>query len=378
MTFVGEHSPYYQRVFRDCGFHPESLSSTQEVGVLPTIDKDELIASNDEIHAQGNFSRSFTAETSGTTGSALRFQKNERWDSINRALMLRSYDWYGVKPWQRSGYLWGYDIDPRRRWKTKLFDILQNRFRMFTYDHESVKRFAVKLRSATYLAGYSSMIYEVAKIINDMEIDCAPLRLIKGTSEMILDAYQPEVERAFGHRIVSEYGAAEAGLIAFECPKRSMHINMEDVIVETDADGEIIVTNLASYSFPVIRYRLGDTVRLSNKRCSCGREHPILAEIIGRKGATIEGRREEHPALTFYYVFKNLALRQSLLLNYKAVQESPGSVIIFVEGRENRVHESVILKELEKYFGNDLAFELRFVQRFDRQKKKMQYFESRI
>lgn len=376
LTFAGEHSPYYRQIFEERGFDPARFSSLEDLQRLPIIEKNDLIASNAWIHADYDFAATFLAETSGTTGSALEFRKDERWDSIVRGHMMRSYDWYGVKPWHRSGYLWGYDIEPREAWRVRLLDALQNRFRIFTYDRSSVQRFARRLRSARYVAGYSSMIYEVAKIINESDVDIPRLDLVKGTSEMILDAYQPEAKDAFGRRIVSEYGAAEAGLIAFECPEGRMHTNIEDVIVEVDSGGAAIVTNLASRSFPVIRYRLGDAVRVSDDVCPCGRQHPVIDEVVGRRGATVVGASKRYPALTFYYVFKNIALRDSVLLNYRAVQDEPGSVLLEIEGPNNGRHEPVVRAELEKYFESDVSFEIRFVPRLERGPGKMQYFES--
>lgn len=378
LTFVGTYSPYYRRLFRERGFVPARLSAIEDLRILPTIDKEALIAFNHEIHSAYAFPRSFVAETSGTTGTALQFRKNERWDSINRAQVMRSYDWYGVKPWERSGYLWGYDTERRQQWRTEVLDALQNRFRIFTYDRESVRRFASKLRSATYLAGYSSMIYEVAKVVNELDLQMDGLKLVKGTSEMILDAYQAASVSAFGRRVTSEYGAAEAGLIAFECPKGNMHINVENVVVEMGTAGEIIVTNLASHSFPIVRYSLGDTVRLGEGLCPCGRQHPILSEIVGRRGATVHGRTGSYPALTFYYVFKNLALQSQIFLNYKAIQDAPGSVTILVEGVENQHREADIRKELEKYFHGDVDFDVRFGLAFEARTRKMQYFESTL
>jgi phenylacetate-CoA ligase len=377
LSFVEEHSAYYREVFSARGFSARRFSSLADLKRLPVIDKSEIIASNSAIHAQFRFPKVFLAETSGTTGSALEFRKNERWDSTNRAYMMRGYDWYGVKPWERNGYLWGYDIAPERARRVRLMDALQNRFRLFAYDEPSIRAFASALRSATYVGGYSSMIFEAARIINQLGLDKPRLMMVKGTSEMILDVYRDETRKAFGSSIVSEYGAAESGLIAFECPSGSMHINMEDVIVEVE-EGDIIVTNLASYSFPIIRYRLGDQVTLSDERCRCGREHPIIREVMGRRGVTVVGATGRYPALTFYYVFKNLALRHSVLLNYKAVQDQPGAVSLDIQGGENRRYEPLVRVELEKYFGRDLTFDIRFVAAFERTRRKAQYFESRI
>jgi phenylacetate-CoA ligase len=59
--------------------------------------------------------------------------------------------------------------------------------------------------------------------------------MVMGASEKIYEGYQKEVVRAFGRKMVNEYGAAEAGMIAFECPEGKMHINMETNIVEKKA-----------------------------------------------------------------------------------------------------------------------------------------------
>ena len=96
LGFAGRHSPYYRQLFQEHGFVPEKMSSLADFRRLPTIAKGELIARNREIHAEHAFPKVFVAETSGTTGSALEFRKTEQWDSINRAYVMRAYDWYGV------------------------------------------------------------------------------------------------------------------------------------------------------------------------------------------------------------------------------------------------------------------------------------------
>jgi phenylacetate-coenzyme A ligase PaaK-like adenylate-forming protein len=378
LIFAGAHSPYYGAVFRERNFDPQRLDSIEQLRELPAITKAELVTRNRDVHATHEFGRCFVAETSGTSGAALGFRKDERWDSAVRAHVMRAYDWYGVNAWDQTGYLWGYDITPRQALKTRLLDALQNRFRLFSYDEKRFREFALRLTAARCLAGYSSMIYEIGKRILDMGLETPKLRLVKGTSEMILDAYQDISQQAFGMKIVSEYGAAEAGLIAFECPAGSMHINVEDVVLEVDEEGEVIVTNLLSRSFPIVRYRLGDTVSLSADRCPCGRSHPVLKDIVGRRGASLMGTHRKYPAFTFYYVFKNLAIRESLFLNYKVVQGKQGSAVIFLEGKPESAAKLLLEAELTKYFGDDVDFELRFVKSFDIERRKAQYFESHV
>jgi phenylacetate-CoA ligase len=46
--------------------------------------------------------------------------------------------------------------------------------------------------------------------------------------------------------------------------------------------GEIIVTSLANFAMPLIRYRIGDMGMWAETQCNCGRNWPLLKEVVGR------------------------------------------------------------------------------------------------
>ncbi len=82
-----------------------------------------------------------------------------------------------------------------------------------------------------------------------------------------------------------------------------MHITMENVIVEEENGEIILVTNLWSHSFPIIRYKLGDFVKLSQSNgCKCGMAHGVVEEIIGRVGYLIYGQKLTYPSWSLYYI----------------------------------------------------------------------------
>lgn len=375
LEFAQKYSPFYREHFDRCGFEPSKMRSLEDLKKIQPIDKQVLLTRNGDIQSIYRFAKLFFSETSGTSGQVLKFYRNEEWDSCNRAAMFRGYKWYGVSPWERNGYFWGYNIDKRQRLKTVVFDELQNRFRIFSYDEDHIRKFADKLRDAVYVGGYSSMIYEVAKIVNRLGINNDfHLKMVKGTSEKIYDSYQEEVKKAFGQKIISEYGSAESGLIAFECPEGGhMHINMENVIVEEE-NGEIIVTNLLSRSFPIIRYKLGDFVRLAptDFRCRCGRVHTVVLDVLGRVGKNVIGKNLIYPSLTFYYVFKNLAL-SGITLNYQAVQNEKGKVVLKIEQNVPEYSDALNV-ELDKYFHDDIDFEVRWAEKLHAMNGKLKDF----
>ncbi len=380
LVFAYQYSPFYKEEFDKIGFNPSEFKSMEDFKRIPIISKQDLLAHSSEVRSTYPFKKTVQSETSGTSGATLKFVRNIEWDSAARAALWRGYNWYGVRPWDKNGYFWGYNIDPKKVPVTRLQDWLQNRFRVFSYNEEDIKAFAEKLKHGTvYIGGYSSMIYETAKMVNRLGIgDDIYLKLIRGTSEKIYESYQEEVVKAFGRRITSQYGSAESGCIAFECPCGSMHIAMENVVVEV-IDGEIVVTNLYSQSFPIIRYKLGDSVQLAEPdfKCKCGRAHPVITDILGRVGKKIVGKESNYPSLTLYYLFKNLGLIKNIILNYQAIQKEKGKVVLKVE-QNTPQYESDLRIEIEKYFHNDVDYEILWGQTLHTHQGKLKDFITEL
>lgn len=348
---------FYRDRFDEAGFDPKSFGGLADLRRIPTVAKEDFLARTDDIQTRVEGQKHFYSETSGSSGKPLVFYRNAMWDAWHRASAFRGYQWHGVNPWERNGYLWGYNLSPSKRRRTRVLDALQNRFRLFSYDEGEIGRFIRKLEGAEFLSGYSSMIYEVAKRVN--RLDSPPrlsLKMVMGTSEKIYERYQPEVERAFGRRMISEYGAAEAGIMAFECAHGTMHVNGETCILE-ELDHEVVVTNLFSHSFPIIRYRLGDYIQLDMEGvCGCGRYHPAVKEVLGRVGRVIHGRAKQYPSLTLYYVFKNLAMEHDVVLNYQARQHERGVLEVHIEGQLPDGTRQLLNGELAKYYGDDMEW----------------------
>ncbi|WP_223170264.1 phenylacetate--CoA ligase family protein [Maribacter aquimaris] len=375
LEFVYKYSPYFKGFFDRNGFKPSEFKHLEQLKQLPPFTKENLIKYNDEIQTNYQFKKLFISSTSGTSGQLLKFWKNEEWDSGTRAAIFRGYSWYGVNPWDRNGYLWGYNISQKEARKIKILDKLQNRFRLFSYTQSEIEKFARNLKGAKYLHGYSSVIYEVAKLVNKSGLkDDYDLKMIKGTSEKVYDSYQEEVKKAFGLKIIEEYGSAESGAIAFECPEGNMHIAMENVIVEEE-DGQILVTNLLSKSFPIIRYRLGDSIKMAdpNYKCPCGRAHAVILDVQGRLGEKIIGKVHEYPSVLLNIFFKGITTKHGILLNYQLRQNFKGLVDMDIE-QEELGNGPILEKELRNYFKDDIEFTIRYGQNIHKMDGKLKNF----
>lgn len=378
MLHADEKSAFYKSWFQKAGVTLHHIQSLKDLKKLPILTKKEILENTEAIQIKEGFKKLVFSETSGSTGEPLLFYRNSEWDSATRAAQLRGYSWYDVNPWEKNGYFWGYDIDKSNQMKMKVLDYLVNRFRIFSYDTESIKRFSEKLKKAVYLEGYSSMIYEVARLVNQHHLGPYHLKMVKGTSEMIYDSYQDEVKKAFGSKMVSEYGSAETGIIAYECRHGNMHIAMENVIVEEE-NGEAIITNLLSDSFPIIRYKLGDYIELDTQtKCACGMQHHIIKSVKGRTGSVVYGHNQKYPSLTFYYIFKNLSLHRHIVLNYQAIQKEKGKVDLYLDQKISQEELKCIHEEANKYFSRDMDIEVHQNQLYRDYTKKFKDFISAI
>jgi phenylacetate-coenzyme A ligase PaaK-like adenylate-forming protein len=108
------------------------------------------------------------------------------------------------------------------------------------------------------------------------------------------------IERAFGCGVMNEYGASECLSIAHECRAGWMHLHHEWVVLEgvdrrgrPTPPGEIshstLLTNLANWVQPVIRYDLGDRIVGAPGRCPCGSTLPAF-RVEGRVDDTLAMR----------------------------------------------------------------------------------------
>ena len=351
-TYHKKYSKFYKSILPD-----NENDAYEALFNLPILGKEDLLENHDLMQTYENCGKSFFAETSGSSGQPFSFRKDLAWDTAHRASIIRGYTWHDISPWERNGYFWGYNFNTTEKLKTKVLDSLQNRFRVFSYDKDELAKFLNKMKNAIYIHGYSSMIYEVAQLAESLGFgptDFPKLKMIKGTSEKIYDYYQQPVLNVFGRKIISEYGSAEGGIHAFECSEGSLHVNEENVILE-EHDGELIVTNLNAFSIPIIRYRIGDAIKIDHStRCSCGRQSRIVSEVLGRTGKKIVGINSTYPSLTLYYVFKNISEKHKINIQYQGFQNAAGKLEIRIPKALTDFEKLIINEQCKMYFRDDL------------------------
>jgi phenylacetate-CoA ligase len=389
LVHAREHSPFYRRHFESNGFDC-GIDSLVDFKKLPSVGKNEIAARHREIQNPGPGGRLVFSKTAGTTSIPLRFYRSQDWDAQHRAAIARGLRWYGVDMWTPNAMLWAIPPGTIERVKVRIGDFLLNRFRQrsLDLDGETLEAFYRALGGGVrYLSGYSSMLYEFARHVNERHRGerRQSLALVKGTSEKILPHYQGAAREAFGTKITGEYGSAEAGIIAFECPEGSYHVNMDHVIIEVE-DDEIVVTNLVSHSFPFIRYRLGDYIRLAEGTpCPCGRKGLVIEDIMGRSGLRVYGKAGKvFPSIAMDQIIKRLVALGDAVAQCQAVQHVEGETEFRVVlagrlGSSDRWRVRHFFEEMmPRYFGTAIDYRVAFVNAIPRGRNKFLEFVSEI
>lgn len=119
-----------------------------------------------------------------------------------------------------------------------------------------------------------------------------PLREVWTGGEALTRTMRQFISASLGCPVAQSYGASEFLSIASECRCGALHLNSDWVVLESvDAEyrpvpagqsgSTTLITNLANHVQPIIRYDLGDRVRLHEERCGCGSALPVV-EVEGR------------------------------------------------------------------------------------------------
>jgi phenylacetate-CoA ligase len=334
LTRVLQHAfttvPFYRA--RWSAIWSESGAAFDRLHELPMIDKATVRGDPGAFlsDAVGEPDRLWVS-TSGTTGTPQRLAVDRRSRAENHAY----FDWLLRQP-GRSEPGWGAvfmgrvlgserQIE-RRPWRV---DYLNRRvlFSSYHLSERTISAYVRKLGALEpdWIDAYPSALWSLAELANDHGLELPRPRVLLLSSETLGAQARDVIERAFRCRVTEFYAAAEQAAFISQCAHGSYHPHPAYGVVEfvpagTDAGGErlfeMVATGFHNRALPLVRYRTGDLVTLSEGGpCPCGRPFAPVRSIVGRHYALIvtpDGRRIAGigPAL------KGLPLGESQLVQF--------------------------------------------------------------
>ena len=381
LTYAYDHVPFYRHRWDAAGIHPGDIKTTEDFARLPLLTKDEIRDNADEILSTDPPSVARRAQTGGSTGAPLIVWRDQA--SVDRAWAsyVRLWTWMGYSPGDPYANLWGTRVVRRPLAARRYVGLMararnEHVFNAFMMDRTQASAILRQISNfrPVFLRGYASAVEALAR--TQAEESC-PISMgaVSTTAEMLIPQQRRTIEEAFGCRVFDQYGCGECMAIAYECDAHSgLHSCAEHCLleivdshgrpVEGDETGEVVITDLDNMAMPFIRYKNGDLARWASGKCPCGRELPLVKEIIGRVSDMIHGDNGQQVHGEFFtHLLEQLEWPAKFeVAQYQVVQAVDRSitwkVVSGVRPRESDIAEMV--RYIRQQLG-DLAVTVEFV-----------------
>lgn len=297
VEYAYAHCLFYKNYYNSKGFHPSMLQTEIDWQKVPVLEKwmvreqGEMMFSDNADH-----NRLSPSKTGGSTGKPLMVYKSK--DVHFEVLAWRALGWYGVAPWMNEAIV-------HRRVPVTFVEKLINRAMWWPTKRAylsatkitdaEISRFVNEIHSKKirWVVGYCGSLEYVADYILKHKIEISTVKLVWSTSSPLTKIVREKLEKAFGCSVMDQYGCCEMGNIAVQKNDEDcLTVNNDYVWVDiADADGisvkkqelgDVCITDLNTFDFPLIKYRLGDRSRLLENCVESADGFQKIAFVQGR------------------------------------------------------------------------------------------------
>jgi phenylacetate-CoA ligase len=378
IEYVYLNVPYYQKLFTELNLNPEDIKTLEDIRKIPILDK-ESVRKNQErlISKEYNPKSLYEWPTSGTTGKPISIMVSQ--DALNRnyAFLLRLKNWLRLPEKCKTIRISGNIIIQKSQLEPPFYrrEYFTNRwhFSLYHISEQNLKYYyeAIKEIQPDLISSYPSSIYVIARYMKKKGLNRIHPKAIITSAETLLSYQREVIEDVFQCRVTDQYGSTEMTHFVHQCEKGNYHINPEYGIIEvvdsgnkpvsSGQSGEIICTGFCNYAMPLLRYRLGDIVTITDAKCKCGLDFPMLKNIVGRNSDQILTPDGSIVPILDILIFRNL----KNIIEAQIIQESIDEIKVKLVAGDNFSNSDVL--NLKKEFRNRLG---------DAMKVKLEYVKS--
>lgn len=338
VNYARNYSPFYQELYKD-------LDNEFNLSDLPVVTKSQMMTSFDDVLTDRNITMNkineFTKhlenighkidgkylvfKTSGSTGIPATVLYDDNMIDVSSAVAairtfarkedLKSFLKHGKKT---AGVFADYGFYLACGMSRYLQLKMPHQKTKITIDVNSPDDEIIRQLNdfqPSMLSGYPANL----AILADLEGLCIHPDVIVTGGELLTDEIRNKLQKRFGCYVQTHYSCTEGGEMACECSEKHLHINEDWIILEpVDQDykpvpfgvmsDKVLITNLANYIQPIIRYELTDRVIVHNEKCACGKTSRWM-EIEGRTDDMLEFEK---------------GIRIAGMSLYKILEEVPG------------------------------------------------------
>ncbi|MGK2236561.1 MAG: phenylacetate-CoA ligase [Pseudomonadota bacterium] len=359
------------------------IGTGTDIEKYPYIDKSTINSHKYEFVSSQKRGAVINGATSGTTGAPLVIPQNMQSIITEQAFVSRGLAWAGFKEGDKRAWIRGDMIVPLEQkkvpfWRYSYFEnmIMLSSFHMAPANLQSYLDTMVSF-GVQVIQAYPSSIATLAKYLEvNNQYYLGDLKSIVTSSESLSKEDKHLIETRFKCTVFDWYGLFERVAAIASCEHGRYHILTDYAHVELLPAGktesgqqraEIVGTNFNNSLYPLIRYKTGDHVVLSDEpNCPCGRVFPIVDSIEGRIGDYLLGEDRQK-----VYILNHIPKGVEGLLGSQFVQKKDLSidVLVVVDGALfNKTQEDKLILNTKERLGASIKVSVKTVDAIPRTK----------
>ncbi len=237
-------------------------------------------------------------QTSGSTGTPLKFRVSEMSSWMNNAAAQRIFEWHELNlsgtmaflvdtlgrfpyPEGSRGNYWNLTRPEAIGINLSLTETISNQLDWLISSRPD------------FLITYPSIAVAICELAALKEVP-VPFHTFMAQGEVFGEQSKSYLENEHNIKTIDRYGASEIGAIAAQCPTGDCHhqfceaslMEVLDLKVNNplkEGRGRMVLTPFYNYAMPLIRYENQDQIEITQSPCPCGRTLPSINRILGRE-----------------------------------------------------------------------------------------------
>ncbi|EGR2495647.1 capK protein, putative [Vibrio cholerae] len=361
-----QNVPFYERL---------GLANSP-IQAFPYLDKTVLRSEHEQFISLNKPSVVVKGATSGTTGTPLTVLQDMRSVIREQAFVARQLSWAGYRKGDKRAWIRGDMVVPLSQkqgpfWRYSWFEqmIVLSSFHLTPKTMSSYLQAMVDF-GVEVIQAYPSSIATLARYLEaNQSYYPAKLKSIITSSESLSAEDRQVIETRFGCKVFDWYGLFERVAAIGQCEHGRYHLLSDYSHVELLAAGdgryELVGTNFNNQYFPLIRYKTGDHVHLSeNEACSCGRVFPVIERIEGRIGDYLVGEDGQK-----VHILNHIPKGIAGIMACQFVQSERGQIVVKVVAdaeQFNQEQQKQLISNTQARLGSSLNVTIDIVSALER------------
>ena len=357
--------------------------SFEDLSLVDVLEKQDIVNNLNKIKTI-NEKDGLVSLTGGTTGASMKviYTKSDMQERF--AILDHFRAKHGYELGKKTAWFSGKNLISENdisKGNCSHYDFV-NKIRFYSTFHINKKNFGTYWRSLNkfqpeFIVGFPSSVYELCEIADSQGLRLKnKVKVFFPTAETVLPQHREVIGRVLGCKLVDQYASSEGAPFILECTEGNLHIHpltgifeVVDENMQPAMQGELVVTSFTTKGTPLIRYRVGDRIKLAPKdeRCTCGSVFPIVNKIEGRSTDYILS--PTHGKVNLGNI-SNSTKDVAGIIQFQVIQHSAKRLEVLVVASDDFIKKEQYKFEqaLTERFGSELIINMKVVNQISKEK----------